>query len=899
MQDLGRRLSALGVLPAADAQRASVWAGVQTDTEPRWFFPAIHANLRVVVIATTERHRSTWERLALNEGLRKHPLHLRVTPFGSIGIDDRPCVVVFEPIPTNARSHFPTESLAKERMLHNDMLREPGRRAEAHCARYEFAAQFVRPNDRVLDIACGMGYGARTIALGSDAATVRGLDNSPLAVAYATANYGDSRVSFATADAHNLAEIPDASIDLVVSMETLEHLPEPERFLAEVWRVLTPGGRVIVSVPHDWTDETGKDPNPHHLHVYTWPKVYSQLGQKFLVEQRWSQVAGGGMKFADRPRSLRQVPLDGPVSGTESVEAEWWLAVAMKRPSDGSKEQYRERIFPTAQPTNVAAFARDYDNPWLVPAMVSVGQRATGPVLTGVLNQTRKTARAGSPDQGAALCVDAYALLRDITGEGTAAADIDARLISLAQECDAFSASRDQSAHASRWAISLAYVLGQIYKALGDADRAEAAFRACAESTFADFSPLIATKTIDACYEWGLLLASKAQTHTDLEGAARVWSAGVQQSHRVLQGDWSEVLGFALPGGSSANVPHEASVLPKPLPFGLTEAAAILDAAARCGRALAEGDRWLTAPAHALARASQNTRTELERYRSELARLATAWQEQNAYIGLLVAEKTRLWEESRRIANEWQIVATQLGETSAENARLKDDSQLGKWEAEAARIASEWQQANARLQEMERVKNRLWDESQQLKESLDAITLTKEVVQNERDRFHTELHTWAAEAKRLSLQWEADISHFKAALALSQQQSEQLKEELAAARARTADALAEFERSQEGSRLLRNELEEARQRAEAQAERHRAREEDLTKQLQSSREFAAVLLGKYNALRHSRPVRWLTRLRLMANNLSSNVPPAATPPVQQPNNPPPRGELSEREGGRP
>jgi SAM-dependent methyltransferase/septal ring factor EnvC (AmiA/AmiB activator) len=833
------------------------------------------------------------------EGLRKHPLHLRVTPFASIGIDDRPCVVVFEPIPTNAQTQFPTESLAKERMLHNDMLREPGRRAEAHCARYEFAAQFVRPNDRVLDIACGMGYGARTIALGSDAATVLGLDNSPFAVAYATANYGDSRVSFATADAQNLAEVPDASIDLVVSMETLEHLPEPERFLAELWRVLTPGGRVIVSVPHDWTDETGKDPNPHHLHVYAWPKLCSQLEQKFLVEQRWSQVAGGGMKLADLPRSLRQVPLDGPVNGTESVEAEWWLAVAMKRPSDGSKAQYRERIFPTAQPTNVAAFARDYDNPWLVPAMVSVGQRATGPVLMGVVNQTRKTARAGSPDHGAALCVDAYALLRDITGGGTAAADIDARLISLAQECGAFSASRDQSAHASRWAISLAYVLGQIYKSLGDADRAEAAFRACAESDCTDFSPLIATKTIDACYEWGLLLASKARTPSDLEEAARVWSAGVEQSHRLLQGDWSEVLGFALPGGSSANVTHGSSALPKPLPFGLTEAAAILDAAARCGRALAEGERWLTAPAHAVAHASQNSRTELERCRTELARLATAWQEQNAYIGLLVAEKTRLWEESRRIANEWQIVATQLGQTSAENARLKSASPQGEWEAETARIMAEWQKANARLQEMERVKNRLWEESQQLKESLDAITLTKEVVQAERDRFHKELHTWAAEAKRLSQQWEADITHFKAMLALSQQQAEQLKQELTAAQARTAELSAELASSNESQRALRAELREAHQQAEERAAQHRALEEDLTKQLQSSREHAAVLLGKYNALRSSRPVRWLTRLRLMANNLSSNVPPAATPPVQQPNNPPPQSELSERDGGRP
>ena len=63
------------------------------------------------------------------------------------------------------------------------------------------------------------------------------------------------------------------------SWNELEHLPEPDLLLAELHRVLTPEGRVYASVPNDWSDETGEDPNPFHFHVYDWPRLLAQFDQ--------------------------------------------------------------------------------------------------------------------------------------------------------------------------------------------------------------------------------------------------------------------------------------------------------------------------------------------------------------------------------------------------------------------------------------------------------------------------------------------------------------------------------------------------------------------------------------------------------------------------------------------
>jgi SAM-dependent methyltransferase len=135
---------------------------------------------------------------------------------------------------------------------------EPGIVA-LHLKRYEFARPSCVGKD-VLDAACGVGYG--TALLGGVAHRALGVDLDEEAIAYARNRYGGGRTDFAVQDLTAL-ELADASFDVVVSFETIEHLIEPERFLEHAHRVLRPRGLLFVSTPR--VDETTRSPeNPFH-----------------------------------------------------------------------------------------------------------------------------------------------------------------------------------------------------------------------------------------------------------------------------------------------------------------------------------------------------------------------------------------------------------------------------------------------------------------------------------------------------------------------------------------------------------------------------------------------------------------------------------------------------------
>jgi SAM-dependent methyltransferase len=165
-----------------------------------------------------------------------------------------------------------------------------GEIAYEHWHRYAFARRFVAGRT-VLDAACGEGYGTALLARG--AAQVIGLDLDPAAVVHARGAYaGQPRLTFECGSVAAIP-LPDASIDVIVSFETVEHLPAADQpqMIAEFARVLTPGGLLLISSPNRkvYSDDTGYS-NPFHLHEL-YREEFAALLSAAFPHQRWFRQA--------------------------------------------------------------------------------------------------------------------------------------------------------------------------------------------------------------------------------------------------------------------------------------------------------------------------------------------------------------------------------------------------------------------------------------------------------------------------------------------------------------------------------------------------------------------------------------------------------------------------------
>lgn len=130
-----------------------------------------------------------------------------------------------------------------------------------HFHRYAMVLELARDKD-VLDIACGEGYGTAALAL--VARTAMGVDLDPESVRHAAAKYMAMNVGFRIGDCTAIPAT-DASFDLAVSFETIEHLTEQERMLGELKRVLRPNGVLVISSPNKLVYSDGRSSqNPFH-----------------------------------------------------------------------------------------------------------------------------------------------------------------------------------------------------------------------------------------------------------------------------------------------------------------------------------------------------------------------------------------------------------------------------------------------------------------------------------------------------------------------------------------------------------------------------------------------------------------------------------------------------------
>ena len=148
----------------------------------------------------------------------------------------------------------------------------------------------------VLEAGCGEGYGADLIA--GVARRVVAVDYDAAAVAHVRTRYPRVEVMQA-----NLAELPlpDASVDVVVNFQVIEHLWDQPQFVAECARVLRPSGLLMVSTPNRITFSPGRDTpiNPFHTRELNADEL-----TELLVDAGFAQVSISGLFHGPRLREM-------------------------------------------------------------------------------------------------------------------------------------------------------------------------------------------------------------------------------------------------------------------------------------------------------------------------------------------------------------------------------------------------------------------------------------------------------------------------------------------------------------------------------------------------------------------------------------------------------------------
>jgi ubiquinone/menaquinone biosynthesis C-methylase UbiE len=151
-----------------------------------------------------------------------------------------------------------------------------------HLATYKYCIPFII-GKKVLDYGCGSGYGTSLISKYS--AQVIGIDISPDAINYAQAHYDAPNLNYLQIEPAEVAPLPfsDASFDVVLSFQVIEHVQNVSAYLREINRVLAPNGRVVIATP----DRSArlfsfqKPWNIWHMREYTREQLHDALSQYF------------------------------------------------------------------------------------------------------------------------------------------------------------------------------------------------------------------------------------------------------------------------------------------------------------------------------------------------------------------------------------------------------------------------------------------------------------------------------------------------------------------------------------------------------------------------------------------------------------------------------------------
>ena len=212
----------------------------------------------------------------------------------------------------------------------------------------------IRPGEHVLDLGCG--FGRHAFEAYRRGANVVAVDRSADEVAQVTAMFramaAEGEIPTGTVARAVRADLlslpfPDASFDVVMASEVLEHIPADEIAMAEIARVVRPGGRVAVTVPRYWPERV------------CW-----------ALSQDYHDVAGGHVRIyrgdvlAERLRRAGLHP-NGAHHAHALHAPYWWLNCALGKESLPSRAYHRVLVWDIMRR----------------PALTRVTERLLNPVL--------------------------------------------------------------------------------------------------------------------------------------------------------------------------------------------------------------------------------------------------------------------------------------------------------------------------------------------------------------------------------------------------------------------------------------------------------------------------------------------------------------------------------------
>ncbi|MDQ3761487.1 MAG: glycosyltransferase [Actinomycetota bacterium] len=207
-----------------------------------------------------------------------------------------------------------------------------------HYHRYALAARFT-VGARVLDLACGEGFGPALLAAG--AREVVGVDIDPRTVEHAAAHYNTDNLRFTVGSMIDPELLAGAErFDVITCFEALEHVKEQDTLIAVVRGLLAPGGLFVTSTPDVtvYSHEHGND-NPFHVRELTEPEFRTLLDGSFSHVAILRQNVAAGSLITGEPsralsgivQSLRRTP-DGGWQVAPELPHTYLLGIASDAP---------------------------------------------------------------------------------------------------------------------------------------------------------------------------------------------------------------------------------------------------------------------------------------------------------------------------------------------------------------------------------------------------------------------------------------------------------------------------------------------------------------------------------------------------------------------------------------